>query len=337
MVDASTSGSASSDIHSTTHSTAHTTILFVLVAVVAGCAIQHFSSRYLKALPFSPAMFVFGIILAVIDRHLLSGENQLHESIARWEAIDGHLLLNIFLPPLLMADSIHLDWHVAKRSASQCFLLAFPGVVFGAFLTAVYASNILPYNWETDLAWSFGAVLAATDPVAVVSLLKELGAPASITMIITGESLLNDGSAMVIWRFFFELHLKTRSLDAASLIAFLFQLALGGIGGVYRLITTLGNTPTDLRRPINSPASPASHGAVLSRRSPRLQVLGLRLGLRLFIGSLSPLTSWSIPTSSCKSSSRSCFRIGDLSPWRPSCPSPLDPIGAFTSRSIAHY
>ena len=212
------------------HSTAHTTILFVLVAVVVGCAIQHFSSRYLKSLPYSPAMFVFGILLAVLDEYVLYTTNQLHESISRWQSIDGHLLLNVFLPPLLMADSMHLDWHVAKRSASQCFLLAFPGVVLGAFLTALYATNMLPYGWSSDLAWSFGAVLAATDPVAVVSLLKELGAPASITMIITGESLLNDGSAMVIWRFFFELYQGTRSLEAGGLIAFLIQLALGGVG-----------------------------------------------------------------------------------------------------------
>lgn len=62
----------------------------------------------------------------------------------------------------------------------------------------------------------------------MVSLLKELGAPASLTMIITGESLLNDGSAIVIWRFFFELFLGSRSLDGGSLVLFLIQLAVGG-------------------------------------------------------------------------------------------------------------
>ncbi|KAL1526310.1 hypothetical protein AB1Y20_015027 [Prymnesium parvum] len=221
------SGHSSLEEHAV-HSTAHTTILFILIAVVAGCAIQHFSSRYLKTLPFSPAVFVFGILLAVIDKFMLDGDNELHESISRWQEIDGHLLLNIFLPPLLMAESIHLDWHVAKRSASQCIILAFPGVVLGTFLTAVYSTNVLPYDWSASLAWSFGAVLAATDPVAVVSMLKELGAPASITMIISGESLLNDGSAMVIWRFFFELYLGSRSLDGGGLILFLIQLAVGG-------------------------------------------------------------------------------------------------------------
>ena len=111
-------------------------------------------------------MFVCGILLAVVDMYALDGDNQLHESISSWQSIDGHLLLNVFLPPLLMADSMHLDWHVAKRSAWQCFLLAFPGVVLGAFLTALVARSVLPYSWPIELAWSFGAVLAATDPVS---------------------------------------------------------------------------------------------------------------------------------------------------------------------------
>ena len=68
---------------SSAHSTAHTTILFVLVAVITGCAVQHFISRYAKWLPFSPAMFVCGILLSVLDELALSraGDSQLHESI----------------------------------------------------------------------------------------------------------------------------------------------------------------------------------------------------------------------------------------------------------------
>jgi hypothetical protein len=156
------------------HSTAHTAMIFPLVAITGGCAIAHLTSRYLRGwLPYSPMMLIFGVLLTVVDHELLLRnawtEGGLHESLQRWTSIDGHLLLTLFLPPLLFADAIGLDWHVAFRSLSQCLILAFPGVVLGACLTAAFAVGVLPYGWDWTLALSFGAVLAATDPVAVVS------------------------------------------------------------------------------------------------------------------------------------------------------------------------
>ena len=96
-------------------------------------------------------------------------------SVERWVQLDGHALLFIFLPPLLFADTMHMDWALFKVSLGQCMLLASTGVLLGALLTALYAMA-LPYGWDFGLALGFGAVQAATDPVAVVSLLASLGA-----------------------------------------------------------------------------------------------------------------------------------------------------------------
>jgi hypothetical protein len=76
-------------------------------------------------------------------------------------------------------------------------LLAGPGVVIGAVLMGVFAKFLLPYNWSWNLAMVFGSILSATDPVAVVALLKSAGASPKLTILIVGESLLNDGTAMV--------------------------------------------------------------------------------------------------------------------------------------------
>ena len=92
-----------------------------------------------------------------------------------------------------------LKWHTLSKCIGQCALLAIPGVLVGSSIFAVVAHEVLPFNWDWELCLAFGAVMSATDPVAVVSLLNQLGAPPSLTMIIGGESLLNDGSAMIIW------------------------------------------------------------------------------------------------------------------------------------------
>ena len=92
-----------------------------------------------------------------------------------------------------------LKWHTLSKCIGQCALLAVPGVMVGSSIFAVVAHEVLPFNWDWELCLAFGAVMSATDPVAVVSLLNQLGAPPSLTMIIGGESLLNDGSAMIIW------------------------------------------------------------------------------------------------------------------------------------------
>lgn len=63
------------------------------------------------------------------------------------------------------------------RLFGQCLIFAFPMVLHGTILTACIACYIFPYEWSFYLALTFGAILAATDPMAVAALLNELGAP----------------------------------------------------------------------------------------------------------------------------------------------------------------
>ena len=74
--------------------------------------------------------------------------------------------------------------------------MAFPMVLAGTTLTAMVGHYILPYGWSWAFSMMFGAILSATDPVAVSALLNEVGAPPRLRIHISGESLLNDGSAI---------------------------------------------------------------------------------------------------------------------------------------------
>ena len=74
-----------------------------------------------------------------------------------------------------------------------------PGVLSNAFLTAIFCKYALPYEWNWGEAITFGSIVSATDPVAVVALLKELGASKRLATLIEAESLLNDGTAYVLY------------------------------------------------------------------------------------------------------------------------------------------
>ena len=81
--------------------------------------------------------------------------------------------------------------------------MAGPIVVGSTALSGVTMYYILGYNNENNFTFSaallFGSIISATDPVAVVALLKDLGASKRLSTMIEGESLLNDGTAMVIF------------------------------------------------------------------------------------------------------------------------------------------
>eukprot|EP00439_Symbiodinium_sp_Y106_P075764 s863_g15.t1 len=90
-----------------------------------------------------------------------------------WMEIDPHLLLFTMLPSLLMADAMTIHTGVAMRVAKQCIYLAGPGVLINALLAACFLYVYLPYQWPFLLCLTTGSILCATDPVAVVALLKE--------------------------------------------------------------------------------------------------------------------------------------------------------------------
>merc|ERR1719428_1982679 len=89
----------------------------------------------------------------------------------------------------------------------QILILACPGVLLGTVMTATFAVYVLPYGWDWPISFVFGSILSATDPVAVVALFHTLGVSPRLTMLISGESLLNDGTAMVLFALFLKMSL----------------------------------------------------------------------------------------------------------------------------------
>ena len=89
-----------------------------------------------------------------------------------------------------------------KQQLLSAILLAGPGVFISTAVIAVCGIYIFPYNWSWLVGLTFGSILSATDPVAVVALLHDSGASRSLASLIDSESLLNDGSAFVMFLIF---------------------------------------------------------------------------------------------------------------------------------------
>ena len=81
-------------------------------------------------------------------------------------------------------------------------LLALVGVLLASLLTAALLQALRP-SWPFNACWLVGTLLSATDPVAVVALLKDLGADKALSTLLEGESLVNDGSAIVLFSLLF--------------------------------------------------------------------------------------------------------------------------------------
>ena len=110
----------------------------------------------------------------------------------------------LFLPPLLFEAAYHLPFDDFKKNGAHIAFLALGGVLLATCLTALgtYGTfNILgllqEFQWSH--AFLFAAVISATDPISVLALFKEVGAPKRLYQIVEGESLINDGVAVVIF------------------------------------------------------------------------------------------------------------------------------------------
>ena len=194
-------------------------VLFPSFILTIGVMVFYILSRFAPALPYTAIMFLIGTFMGVatMSRGDDTRPNDLKESLGAWMSIDSEVLLLVFLPGLIFRDSFGQNVHLFWIALPQLFLFAFPMVLAGTVLTAVFTFYAFSdYGWSFNLAMTVGTILSATDPVAVAALLEEVGAPPRLKVHVAGESLLNDGSAIVFFLIF-----KDR---------FLNELGIPGVG-----------------------------------------------------------------------------------------------------------
>ncbi|GAB2226023.1 hypothetical protein Droror1_Dr00021806 [Drosera rotundifolia] len=231
---------SSSAAAATTTSSSNPTdaVIFVGVSLVSGIACRHLLRG--TRVPYTVALLILGIALGSLEYGTRHHLGRLGDGIRLWEHIDPDLLLAVFLPALLFESSFSMEVHQIKKCAAQMLLLAGPGVLISTFCLGSALKLSFPYDWSWKTALLLGGLLSATDPVAVVALLKDLGASKKLSTIIEGESLMNDGTAIVVYQLFFQMVLG-RTFDWLAIVKFLVQVSLGavGIGLAFGIISVL--------------------------------------------------------------------------------------------------
>ncbi|KAK7319185.1 hypothetical protein RJT34_03903 [Clitoria ternatea] len=219
--------SSSSSSSSERHSNPSDAVIFFGLSLALGIASRHLLRG--TRVPYTVALLILGIALGSIEYGTHHRLGKIGDGIRLWSEIDPELLLAVFLPALLFESSFSMEVHQIKRCMAQMILLAGPGVVLSTVCLGVVLKYTFPYDWSWKTSMLLGGLLSATDPVAVVALLKELGASKKLSTIIEGESLMNDGTAIVVYTLFYRMVLG-ETFNWVAIVKFLAQVSLGAVG-----------------------------------------------------------------------------------------------------------
>jgi CPA1 family monovalent cation:H+ antiporter len=168
-------------------------LILLLIASVVGMLARR------VRIPYTLALVLAGLALSFVQMEALKDLN-----------LTSDLLMLLFLPPLLFEAAYHMPFAELRKNGAHIAFLALIGVVICFCLTALgtfTAFSTLGIVQGFDFSWPhaflFAAVISATDPISVLALFKELGAPKRLYQIVEGESLINDGVAVVIFAIVF--------------------------------------------------------------------------------------------------------------------------------------
>jgi CPA1 family monovalent cation:H+ antiporter len=191
-------------------------IFEILLGLLAASVVLALVARRMH-LPLAVALVLGGMVLALVP-----GLPSI--------TLDPQLALVLFLPPLLQASAYRTDWPAFRFNLRPILFLALGAVLFTAAAVAVTAKALVPeLPWAAAVA--LGAIVAPPDAVAAASVLKDFRIPKRLVVILEGESLLNDASSLVLYRFAVAATLAGEvSLGQASL-SFLLAAAGGTLIG----------------------------------------------------------------------------------------------------------
>jgi CPA1 family monovalent cation:H+ antiporter len=171
---------------------------------------------WFRQIPYTLLLVIVGLGLAFVDVRLVD--------------LSPTLILSIFLPPLLFEAAWNLKWLELKQQLFPICLFAVVGVVVAIVGIALGLNQFAGVSLTTALL--LGASLSATDPVSVIALFRELGVGSRLSVLMEGESLFNDGMAVVAFSFLVALPLGTADLTVqAALLEFVRVVGIGIAGG----------------------------------------------------------------------------------------------------------
>jgi CPA1 family monovalent cation:H+ antiporter len=164
--------------------TAEQRFLLLLILVGALATVLGLVSKRARLLPYPVVLAAAGIAVG-----LLPG--------GQFPRLGGNVILLAFVPGLVFEAALTLDLAELRRRIVPVGLLATAGVAMTVMLIGALSHLSLGFSWASGML--LGAILAATDPIAVITLLRRLKAPPGLAAILEGESLFNDGTGIAVF------------------------------------------------------------------------------------------------------------------------------------------
>ncbi len=197
-------------------------ILLVTFALLSVAMIAANLCRHI-ALPYTVLLVIMGIGI-----HLAEPFLHLEVHLLQFR-LTPDIVLFIFLPALIFESALSLDARALLKNLIPIVILAIPGMLTSSMLVGIGIWFSIEINLIVALV--FGALISATDPVAVVALFKELGVPRRLMTLVEGESLFNDATAIVLFNIMlgFVLSGEVLASDALPAIGQFLYVFFGGI------------------------------------------------------------------------------------------------------------
>jgi CPA1 family monovalent cation:H+ antiporter len=206
--------------------------LFTLLSISSA---TYFLSKRIKV-PYTVLLVAIGVLLVPLSRIPLF-------SFIKEFPLTPSMLFYIFLPILIFESAYNINTRRMMESIRSITLLSVVGLLISTFFVGFALYGIFGFfHFEIPLmvALLFGALISATDPVAVLALFKEYGAPRRLSLIFEGESLFNDGTAVAVFLIMLEIaESGFHGLASIGEGVFLFTtMVVGGIifGGLMGVI-----------------------------------------------------------------------------------------------------
>jgi CPA1 family monovalent cation:H+ antiporter len=182
-------------------------IALLFIATLVGIAARRFR------VPYTLGLVVIGLLITLLPQVDI--------------AIQPALIFALLIPPLVFEGAFHLNFHDLRRDLVVILTFAIPGVILTMAIVGAFVS------WGTGIpilfTLVFGAIVAAIDPVAVIALFRTFGVPKRLQVLLEGESLLNDGTSIVLFGLVISIAITGSEFNLLTSVIDFIRIAGGGI------------------------------------------------------------------------------------------------------------
>ncbi len=163
-------------------------ILFISTFLIFTGLLQKFTSK-ISFLPYTVALLLTGVLAQLFVKGF---GLEIHMELST------DMIYFVLLPLLLFESAFHINFHQFRLQFKTITFLATFGLLVSIFAIAYFL--VLAIGYPIEMALLFGAIISATDPIAVISLFKTLGAPKRLGLVADGESMLNDATGVIAFK-----------------------------------------------------------------------------------------------------------------------------------------